>query len=534
MIKKDSQKRKKIYIYDTTLRDGVQRADISFSVKDKLEFIKRFDDIGIDYVEVGFPASNPKEMQLFDQLRSHKFKYSKIMAFGMTRYKNIKAEKDKNLEILIDSGADGVCVVGKSSKLQVEKVIETTMENNLSMISDTIKYLKEYFGEVHFDAEHFFDGFKENPAYALKTLESAGDAGADFICICDTNGGILPLESAVIVEKVKGCISVPLGAHFHNDSSCADANSIIAVEKGAVMVQGTINGYGERCGNADLCTKIPNLEIKLKKSCLKKNNLEHITNLSRFVSETANQIANNHQPFVGRFAFAHKGGMHASGVSKTSKSFEHIKPEEVGNTRKILVSELSGKKSIILKAKELGIDLKDDVETVSRILEKIQNLEHQGYQFEAADGSFELLVEEAGGRKSRFFKLESYRVLNERTTDGRMMSEATVKVIVGDKRIIKTAEGNGPVSALDGAIREAIESCFPGLTRIKLTDFKVRVLNQKRGTSAVVRVLIESSDGEKTWGTIGVSENVIEASWQALEDSIIYGLMHLEKEKPSI
>ena len=378
MTEKKDNKQNKIYIYDTTLRDGVQRADISFSVKDKLELIERFDDIGIDYIEVGFPASNPKEMQLFGQLKSYKCKHSKIMAFGMTRYKDTEVEKDKNLKVLIDSAADGVCVVGKSSRLHVEKVIETTADNNLAMISDTVKYLKNYFSEVHFDAEHFFDGFKEDPEYALMTLEAAGEAGADFICICDTNGGILPVEVETIIEKVKSRIDVPLGAHFHNDSSCADANSIIAVEKGAVMVQGTINGYGERCGNADLCTIIPNLEIKLGKSCLKENNLEHITNLSRFVSETANQIANSHQPFVGHFAFAHKGGMHASGVSKTSESFEHIRPEKVGNTRKILVSELSGKKSIILKAKELGIDLKDDVETVSRILDRIQNLEHQG------------------------------------------------------------------------------------------------------------------------------------------------------------
>jgi 2-isopropylmalate synthase len=454
------------------------------------------------------------------------------MAFGMTRYKDTEVGKDKNLKVLIDSGADGVCVVGKSSKLQAEKVIETTMENNLSMISDTVKYLKGYFSEVHFDAEHFFDGYREDPEYVLKTLEAASEAGADFICICDTNGGMLPIEVPVIVEKVRDHIgSVPLGVHFHNDIGCADANSLISVEKGAIMVQGTINGYGERCGNADLCTIIPSMEIKMGKTCLGEGNLKHITNLSRFVSETANQIADSHQPFVGHNAFAHKGGMHASGVSKLPEAFEHIKPDLVGNTRKILISELSGKKSIILKARELGIDLKDDVEIVSRILEKIQDLEHQGYQFEAADGSFELLIEEAGGRKSRFFTLESYRVLNERKKDGGMMSEATVKVRVGNKRIIKTAEGNGPVSALDGALREAIESCFPGLARIELTDFKVRVLNQKRGTSAVVRVLIESSDGEKTWGTIGVSENVIDASWQALEDSIIYGLMHLEKEK---
>ncbi len=527
---KDNLKNK-IYILDTTLRDGTQRADISFSVKDKLELIERFDNIGIDYIEVGFPASNPKEMQLFDQLKSIKCKHSKIMAFGMTRYKDSTVEEDRNLKVLINSGADGVCVVGKSSVLHVDKVIETTLNNNLAMISDTIKYLKKYFDEVHFDAEHFFDGFKEDPEYAFKTLEAAADAGADFICICDTNGGILPMDAGRIVEKVKSRIDTPIGAHFHNDSNCADANSMIAVEKGAVMVQGTINGYGERCGNADLCTVIPNLEIKMGKTCLGKGNLEHITGLSRYVSEIANQIADNHQPFVGRNAFAHKGGMHASGVSKISEAFEHIGPGLVGNTRKILISELSGKKSIVLKARELGIDLENDAETVGKILGRVQDLEHKGYQFEAADGSFELLIGEAGGKKKEFFTLESFRVLNEKTKDGTMLSEATVKVYIGGNRIIETAEGNGPVNALDGALRSAIESCYPGLSSIELTDFKVRVLNAKKGTGAVVRVLIESSDGEKTWGTIGVSENVIEASWQALEDSIIYGLMHLEKNR---
>jgi len=521
----------KIYILDTTLRDGTQRADISFSVKDKLELIERFDEIGIDYIEVGFPASNPKEMQLFEQLKSVKCKHSKIMAFGMTRYKDNPVEEDRNIKVLLDSGADGVCVVGKSSVLHVEKVIETTLDNNLAMISDTIKYLKKYFDEVHFDAEHFFDGFREDPEYAFKTLEAAEEAGADFIAICDTNGGILPIDAGSIVEKVIERINTPIGAHFHNDSSCADANSIIAVEKGAVMVQGTINGYGERCGNADLCTIVPNLEIKMGKTCLGEDNLKHMTGLSRYVSEIANQIADNHQPFVGRNAFAHKGGMHASGVSKLSEAFEHIGPDLVGNTRKILISELSGKKSIVLKARELGIELENDAETVSRILGKIQDLEHKGYQFEAADGSFELLIGETGGKKKEFFTLESYRVINEKTKDGAMLSEATVKVCIGDNRIIETAEGNGPVNALDGALRNAIKSCYPGLSNIELTDFKVRVLNAKKGTGAVVRVLIESSDGEKTWGTIGVSENVIEASWQALEDSIIYGLMHLEKKK---
>ncbi len=525
----NSEVKDKIYILDTTLRDGAQRADISFSVSDKLQLIERFDDIGIDYIEVGFPASNPKEMELFERLKGRKFEYSKIIAFGMTRYKNTKVEEDENIKQLVQSGADSVCIVGKSSSLHTQKVIETTLENNLSMIFDSVEYLKKYFPEVIFDAEHFFDGFKENPQYALKTLKVALEAGADYLVLCDTNGGVLPDDVIEMIEKVKRGVKATLGVHFHNDSGCAVANTVIAVKKGIKMVHGTINGYGERCGNADLCQIIPNLEIKLKKSCLKEGNLKHLTNLSRFVSETANQIANPSQPFVGRNAFTHKGGMHASGVSKLSEAFEHVEPGAVGNTREILISELSGKKSIILKAKEFGIDLENDLKKVSEILNRIQNLEHKGYQFEAADGSFELLVKEVTGVKKKFFKLESFRVLNEKKEDGRMLSEATVKVEINGNRIIETAEGNGPVNALDSALRKAIESCYPALSRITLTDFKVRVLNEKKGTRAVVRVLIESSDGEKSWGTIGVSENIIEASWQALEDSVIYGLMHVEK-----
>ncbi len=525
------KEKNRIYIYDTTLRDGAQRADISFSVNDKLQIIDRFDDIGIDYIEVGFPASNPKEMELFKELKNKKYKYSKIVAFGMTRYKNITAAEDSNLKQLINSGADAVCIVGKSSSLHAEKVIETALENNLSMISDTIEYLKKYFPEVIFDAEHFFDGFKENPQYALKTLNAALEAGADYLCLCDTNGGMLPDDVIEIIDKVNRQIKTTLGVHFHNDSGCAVANTVIAVKKGIKMVHGTINGYGERCGNADLCQVIPNLEIKLKKYCLKEGSLKHLTSLSRFINETANQISNPSQPFVGRNAFKHKGGMHVSGVSKLSEAFEHVYPETVGNTREILISELSGKKSIILKAKEFGIDLEDDLEKVSEILNRIQNMEHKGYQFEAADGSFELLVKEISGLKKKFFKLESFRVLNEKKEDGRMLSEATVKVLIDNNKIIETAEGNGPVNALDSALRKAIRSCYPALSKIALTDFKVRVLNEKKGTRAMVRVLIESSDGEKTWGTIGVSENIIEASWQALEDSIIYGLMHVEEKE---
>ncbi len=523
-------KKQKIYVFDTTLRDGAQSANISFSVMDKLQIIERFDKIGIDYVEVGFPASNPKDEELFDELKKKKYKHSRIVAFGRTKYKDTPAENDINLKVLLDSGADTMCIFGKSSMLHVEKVIETTAENNLEMIFDSVQYLKKNSPEVIYDAEHFFDGYKLDDGYAIRTLQAAQDAKADFIVLCDTNGGCLPAEVLEITREVLKHIKVPLGIHCHNDSGCAVANTVIAVEHfdQVNMVQGTINGYGERCGNADLCQIIPNLEIKLNKKCLPEGNLKHLTNLSRYISETANQVAPSSQPFVGRSAFAHKAGMHVHGVAKAPEAFEHIKPELVGNTREILISELSGKKSIIIKAKEFGIDFKNDSASINKILNMVQNLEHRGYQFEAADGSFELMVKEVAGVKKKFFTLESFRVLNEKRPDTVMISEATVKILVDNNRIIETAEGDGPVHALDCAIRKALASFYPNLKKIKLSDFKVRVLDEKQGTGAVVRVLIESTDGTKSWGTIGVSENIIEASWQALEDSIVYGLMHLE------
>lgn len=530
MNKKDDFDDKKIFIFDTTLRDGAQSANISFSNNDKLMLIERFNEIGIDYIEVGFPMSNPKDEELFNILKNKKFKNSKIVAFGRTKYKNTKADEDVNLKSLINSGADAMCIFGKGSSLHVTKVIETTLENNIEMIFESVSYLKKEGFETIFDSEHFFDGYKLDAEYAIKTLNAAQDAGADFIVLCDTNGGCLPGELLKIFEHVSSLIDVPLGIHCHNDSGCAVANSILAVEKNPKlkMVQGTINGYGERCGNADLCQIIPNLEIKLGKKCLPGQGLKYITNLSRFVSEIANQAVSGNQPFVGKSAFAHKGGMHVHGISKTTEAFEHISPELVGNTRDILVSELSGKKSIILKSKEFGVDLENDPASVNKILNIIQNLEHKGYQFEAADGSFELMVKDTTGAKKKFFNLESFRVLNEKTING-MVSEATVKIHVGNQRIIETAEGDGPVHALDCAIRKALHNFYPDINKIKLTDFKVRVLDEKQGTGAVVRVLIESTDGIKSWGTIGVSEDIIEASWEALEDSIVYGLMHVEK-----
>jgi 2-isopropylmalate synthase len=359
-------------------------------------------------------------------------------------------------------------------------------------------------------------------------LKAAEEAGADYVVLCDTNGGTLPLEIIKIIQDVKKEIKIPIGVHYHNDSGCAVANSIISVDYGATMVQGTINGYGERTGNADLCQIIPNLELKLNKQCLKKGKLVYLTSLSRFVAEIANQIPFNHQPFVGSSAFAHKAGMHVSGVSKLSSAFEHVPPESIGNKRRILVSELSGKKSIIIKALEFGIDLKDEPEKVIEILKRVQEMEHEGYQFEAADASFELLVKDVAGLKKEYFTLESFRVLNEKRENGQMLSEATVKIFINNERIIETGEGVGPVNALDVALRKALTRFYPKLKKIKLTDFKVRVLNEKKGTGAVVRVLIESTDGKNSWDTIGVSENIIEASWQALQDSIIYGLNQIE------
>jgi 2-isopropylmalate synthase len=519
----------KIYIFDTTLRDGTQGESISLSVRDKLQIIEKLDETGIDYIEVGFPASNPKDEELFSILKNKKFSYSKIVAFGRTKYKNVAANEDENIKMLIDADADAVCIFGKSSSFHVEKVIETTLENNIEMIFDSIKYLKKNVAEVIFDGEHFFDGYKTNPKYAIQTLKAAQDAGADFVVLCDTNGGSLPMEIYQVIENVLKEISIPVGVHYHNDSGCAVANSIISVSLGSKMVQGTINGYGERSGNADLCQIIPNLEIKMQKQCLKKDSIKHLTSLSRFVAEVANQTPVSHQPFVGNSAFAHKAGMHVSGVSKLAIAFEHIPPESVGNNRRVLISELSGKKSILIKAHEFGVDLENNPKKVSEILDKVQKMEHEGYQFEAADASFELMVKSIAGVKKEYFTLESFRVLNEKKENGDMLSEATIKILINKERIIETGEGDGPVNALDMALRKALSRYYPQQSRIKLTDFKVRVLNEKKGTGAVVRVLIESSDGKSSWGTIGVSENIIEASWQALQDSIIFGLDNLNE-----
>jgi 2-isopropylmalate synthase len=520
-----------VKLYDTTLRDGAQREGLSLSVEDKLKILHRLDEFGIHYVECGYPASNPKDAELFRRLKEVELKKAVPVAFGATRRALVGAEQDKGLEELLRADTPAVCLVGKTWDLHVRTALQTQLDENLFMISDSVDYVKRHGREVFYDAEHFFDAYKSNPRYALKTVRAAVEAGADWVCLCDTNGGTLPWEIAGIIAEVKDKIPVPLGIHAHNDSGCAVANSLLAVKEGVTLVQGTINGYGERCGNADLVAIIPALVLKMGIPAVTMESLTGLTELSHYVSEIANVKPDNHQPYVGRNAFAHKGGLHISAVLKDPATYEHIRPELVGNRQRIEVSELSGKSTIILKGRELGRDLSRNPEKVQEILKLVKELEHRGYHFEAADGSFELLMRRALGMHQVFFRLESFRVIMEKREDGKVETEATVKVHCRGKRIIETAEGNGPVNALDRALRQAIGRAYPELEEIELQDYKVLILNPEKATAAVTRVLIESGDGEKTWGTIGVSENIIEASWQALVDSIEYGLLH-KKAKP--
>ncbi len=515
-----------VFVYDTTLRDGAAREGISFSLEDKIKILKRLDEFGIHYVEGGYPASNPKDKEFFEQASRLSLRNSKLVAFGSTRRALMSTSKDKDIRALTSSGAKTVCIFGKAWDFQVTAALRIALDENIYMIEESVRYLKKKELEVIFDAEHFFDGYKDNPTYAMEAIKAAETGGADWIVLCDTNGGTLPQEIAAVVRDVHSTVRTPLGIHAHNDCECAVANSIAAVREGARMVQGTINGYGERCGNANLISIIPNLVLKMNIDCISREKLSSLTELSHYVSEVANVVPDSHQPYVGISAFAHKGGVHASAVKRESRTYEHIRPELVGNIQRIVVSELSGRSTLILKAKEIGVDLGKQPDKLVNILKRIKKLEHVGYQFEAADGSFEILIRKELGMHKEFFRLESFRVIMEKREDGKLVTEATVKVHVGDKRIIETAEGNGPVNALDRAIRQAIEKMFPALKEIELTDYKVRVLDEKKGTAAVTRVLIETSDGEKSWGTIGVSENIIEASWQALLDSIEYGLIH--------
>ncbi len=513
-----------IKIYDTTLRDGVQAAGVSFSLMDKLQIARELDKLGFHYIEGGWPGSNPKDMEFFKKVKNYSFKNAKIAAFGSTRRKNTPVAKDQNIIALLEAETPVVTIVGKSWILHVKKALCTDEDENLRMIEDSIDFLKKREKEVIFDAEHFFDGYKEDPVYALKTLEVARNAGADCLVLCDSNGGSMPHEIDQIVRIIKDKIDHPLGIHAHNDSGVAVANTVVASRIGVEHVQGTINGYGERCGNADLCVVIPNLKFKLGISCIPEDGIKSLTRLSRLVYELANLTPCEHQPYVGRSAFAHKGGIHASAISRDRRTYEHIDPQLIGNERRVIVSELAGRSSVIYKLKERGIGVKNPQSLSQKLVSQIKKLENEGYEFEAADGSFELLVKKATGDYKKFFDLEGFRVIVEKRDDGKLISEATVKVKVKGKLVHTVAEGNGPVHALDMALRKALEIDFPELSRMHLSDYKVRILDTGAGTGAKTRVLIESADREDRWGTVGVSPNIIEASCRALLDAVEYKL----------
>jgi len=512
----------RIQIYDTTLRDGSQGEGVNFSLQDKLLITQKLDDVGIDFIEGGYPLSNPKDAEYFARVRDLPLKQAQICAFGMTRRKGCAPEDDIGMCALRDAKTAVVTIVGKTWDLHVFEVLHISEEENLAMIRDSVAFLRAEGREVFYDAEHFFDGFRANPDFALKTVRAAQDAGASTIVLCDTNGGRLPEDIAAAVEAVRKELKIPVGIHVHNDGELAVANSLIAVDRGAIQVQGTINGIGERCGNADLISVIGNLALKKGHDVLKPGGLEHLTELSRYVYEVANMNFRNGQAFVGMSAFAHKGGMHVHAVNRLSASYEHIPPESVGNQRRVLVSELSGRSNIIAKTTKYQIN--HDNELMTRILERVQDLENEGYQFEAAEASFDLLVRKEAGAYSPKFERQHYRVNVESAAGQGAITEATIKLRVNEQAEHVVAEGDGPVNALDNALRKALSTAYPNLAEMQLVDYKVRVINSTEGTAARVRVVIESRDRDDVWSTVGVSENVIEASWLALVDSVEYKL----------
>jgi 2-isopropylmalate synthase len=516
---------KTIQIYDTTLRDGTQGEGVSLSVQDKLQITQRLDEIGVDYIEGGFPASNPKDAEYFQRVQKLPLKHAKVCAFGMTRRRGVKAEDDPGMQALVGSGAPVCTVVGKTWDFHVTEVLRVSLEENLAMITDSVTFLKNSGREVIYDAEHFFDGWQANPEYAGNTIRAAAAAGARLVCLCDTNGGTLPEKVAELVRLAREALAefkVPVGIHCHNDCEVAVANSLAAVDAGAVQVQGTINGVGERCGNVDLISICANLAFKKGCQVLRGTNLDHLTELSRFVYETANLNLRANQPFVGQSAFAHKGGMHVHAINRATSTYEHMDPALVGNTRRILVSELSGRSNIA--AMTTKHKLSDDPTAMDRILKQVVDLEARGYQFEAAEASFDLLVRRCMGTYRPHFERLKYHVGVAVEEEGEPSTEATVKIRVGDSVRFEVGEGDGPVNALDAALRKALNGTFPNLKSMRLVDYKVRVVNSEAGTAARIRVIIESADDRDLWGTVGVSENIIEASWIALVDAIEYKL----------
>jgi 2-isopropylmalate synthase len=520
-----------VTIFDTTLRDGTQGEGISLSVDDKLKIARKLDSLGVHYIEGGWPGSNNKDIEFFQLAQKLELKHAKITAFGSTRRRETKPEDDLNLNRIIESGVQVATIFGKSWDFHVHKALQTTLEENLAMIYDSVKYLRDSGLEVIYDAEHFFDGYKNNADYALQTILKAEEAGANWVVLCDTNGGTMPDEIREIVQVVTSKLSTQIGIHAHNDCELAVANSLAAIQAGARQVQGTMNGIGERCGNANLCSVIPNLQIKLNYRCISDEQLTNLTSVARYVSEIANVHLAVNQPFVGHAAFAHKGGIHVSAILKHPKTYEHIEPELVGNKQRVLVSELAGQSNLLFKAQELNLDISKEHSKTKAVIDKIKDMEHQGYQFEGADASLELLLREAYGEVEEMFELESFKIIVGKEANDGIVSEAIVKLNIAGESVLRTATGNGPVNALDKALRAALEDEYPAIRNIHLSDYKVRVLDETDATAAKVRVLIETTGHEQTWSTVGVSENIIEASWEALLDGIRYALINGYEKK---
>ena len=527
-------------VFDTTLRDGSQQEGLSLTVDDKLRVAEQLDHLGVTYIEGGWPGANPKDDEFFARAQTElHLGTSTLVAFGSTRRAGVRAQDDAVLGNLVSAGTDVVCLVAKSWDLHVTDALRTSLDEAVAMVADSVAHLRHHGKRVFLDAEHFFDGYRNNPDFALRVLAAAEEAGAEALVLCDTNGGTLPDDIGTAVAGVRERTGAQLGIHCHNDAGCAVANSLVAVQAGVTQVQGCINGYGERAGNADLSAAIPNLSLKLNVRTIPPDRLERLTPVAHHIAELVNIAPNPQQPYVGASVFAHKGGLHASAVARRRDLYEHVPPDLVGNGTRVVVSEMAGRSTLAMKAAELGLEL--DGEVLGRVLDELKRLEHEGYHFEVADGSLELLLRRAGGWEARFFEVESYRVITDHgsrsaglvdggPSEGAVAptTEATVKVHIGPTRTVATAEGNGPVNALDGALRQAIGAHFPALAGVHLTDYRVRVLDTGRGTGAVTRVLVDTTDGARTWTTIGVSENIIEASWQALYESIVFALLHAD------
>jgi 2-isopropylmalate synthase len=523
----------RVELYDTTLRDGAQGTGFSYTVDDRLRILHKLDQLGVPYIEGGWPGANPRDTEFFRLATKEDLQNATLTAFGMTRKAGEAAEQSAILRDVLDAGTEVVCIVGKSWDLHVTEALRTDLQEAVAMVRDSVAFLRSEGRRVFFDAEHFFDGYRSNSGFALAVLEAARDAGAERLVLCDTNGGMLPFDVASIVDDVAPQVSTPLGIHVHNDTGCAVANSLMAVEHGVHQVQGVVNGYGERTGNADLIPIAANLVLKMGAECLPDGAVERLTEVSHYVAEVANVAPDSRQPYAGRYAFTHKAGLHASGVARLSGAYEHISPEAVGNHRGVVASDLGGAATLRMKAAEFGLNLDDP--SIPKLLDELKDREAHGYTFEVADASLELLMRRAEGWSQPFFRVESYRVhVEERVGDGEPpLAEATVKVRTNGTRHIESAEGQGPVGALDNALRKALSNDYPELEHIVLEDFRVRVLDETHGTGAVVRVLIDTSNGQREWTTVGVSENIIEASWEALVDGYLYGLLHPREDDTS-